>query len=64
MASLALRQELGLVTTQQSELLVAQLIGAGAIIGYISSTAFVYFWIVLFHNKITSKNKIFTCLVW
>merc|ERR1719440_1443731 len=39
-------REMGLVTQGQHELLIAQLIGIGAIIGYISTTSFVYFWVV------------------
>merc|ERR1719261_1480753 len=39
-------RETGLCTQGQSELIVAQLIGAGAIVAYISTTAFVYFWCV------------------
>merc|ERR1719258_391946 len=39
-------RETGLCTQGQGELLVAQLIGAGAIIAYISTTSFVYFWVV------------------
>merc|ERR1719258_439073 len=39
-------REHGLITQGQHELLIAQLIGIGAIIAYISTTSFVYFWVV------------------
>merc|ERR1719440_1488305 len=39
-------RETGLATQGGMELIVAQLIGAGAIVAYISTTAWVYFWVV------------------
>merc|ERR1719440_2290544 len=39
-------RETGLITQGASELIVAQLIGVCAIIAYISTTAWVYFWVV------------------
>merc|ERR1719454_1027048 len=40
------QREIGLITQGGNELIISQLIGVGAIIAYISTTAFVYFWVV------------------
>merc|ERR1719440_699773 len=40
------QREIGLVTQGGSDLIVTQLIGVGSIIAYISTTSFVYFWVV------------------
>merc|ERR1719440_642199 len=39
-------REIGEITQGQNELIISQLIGVGSIIAYISTTAFVYFWVV------------------